>query len=236
MPHRLATAFLSVKPKASLAEFTKFMSERLPKAELSDQILERLFDKYAKDKWNLADRGYITGVHPLQLWLVEYLQDHPEAKRSEVLQASADERQETYAWLFKTSRKQAQDTRIRILMEAEAFQRIHQVLGAAWLPVRQPDAFLRDRDRQLRRPSRRAGRPDGHHRVRRHRAADATGRALHFATGTPYEAVLGFEPKPGERVLRRRSRPPSAAPFRMSSRTAPPAACAAPSQGRMVPC
>ena len=125
-PHRLATAFLSVKPKASLAEFTQFMSERLPKAELSHQILERLFDKYAKDKWNLADRGYITGVHPLQLWLVEYLQGHPEAKRSEVLAASADERQETYAWLFKTSRKQAQDTRIRILMEAEAFQRIHK--------------------------------------------------------------------------------------------------------------
>ena len=200
-PHRLATAFLSVKPKASLAEFTRFMSDRLPKAELSPQILERLFDKYAKDKWNLADRGYITGVHPLQLWLVEYLQGHPEAKRSEVLAASADERLETYAWLFKTSRKQAQDTRIRILMEAEAFQRIHK----SWARLGYPFDSLTPSYATAIGSS--ADRPGA--------LADLMGiivsdgirlptlrvERMHFATGTPYEAVLGFEQKPGERVL-----------------------------------
>ncbi|EWY40335.1 glycosyl transferase family 51 [Skermanella stibiiresistens SB22] len=201
VPHRLATAFLSVRPKASLAEFTRFMRDRLPKGDLSDQVLERLFEKYGKDKWNLADRGYITGVHPLQLWLVEYLQDHPDAKRSEVIMASADERQETYSWLFKTSRKQAQDTRIRILLEAEAFQRIHK----SWARLGYPFDSLTPSYATAIGSS--ADRPGA--------LADLMGvivsdgikvptlrvERLHFATGTPYEAVLGFDPKPGERVL-----------------------------------
>ncbi|UEM22716.1 transglycosylase domain-containing protein [Skermanella mucosa] len=201
VPHRLATAFLSVRPKASLAEFTRFMRDRLPKSELTDQVVERLFDKYAKDKWILADRGYITGVHPLQLWLVEHLQQHPEAKRSEVLQASADERQETYAWLFKTSRKHAQDTRIRILLEAEAFQRIHK----SWKRLGYPFDSLTPSYATAIGSS--ADRPGA--------LADLMGiivsdgirvptlrvERLHFATGTPYEAVLGFDQKPGERVL-----------------------------------
>ncbi|WP_158044647.1 transglycosylase domain-containing protein [Skermanella pratensis] len=201
VPHRLATAFLSVRPKASLAEFTRFMRERLPKGELTDQVIERLFDKYAKDKWILADRGYITGVHPLQLWLVEHLQHHPEAKRSEVLQASADQRQETYAWLFKTSRKHAQDTRIRILLEAEAFQRIHK----SWKRLGYPFDSLTPSYATAIGSS--ADRPGA--------LADLMGiivsdgirvptlrvERLHFATGTPYEAVLGFDQKPGERVL-----------------------------------
>ena len=177
VPHRLATAFLSVKPKASLAEFTQFMSDRLPKAELSNQILERLFDKYAKDKWNLADRGYIAGVHPLQLWLVEYLQDHPEAKRSEVL---AGQRRRAAGNLCMAVQDQPQAGAGHPHPHPDGSRSLPahpQVLGAAWLPVRQPDAFLCDRDRQLRRPSRRAGRPDGHHRLRRHPGPDAARRA-----------------------------------------------------------
>ena len=45
-----------------------------------------------------------------------------------MLEAAAAVRQESYAWLFKTGSKAKQDKRIRILLEEEAFERIH----AAW--------------------------------------------------------------------------------------------------------
>jgi cell division protein FtsI/penicillin-binding protein 2 len=77
-------------------------------------------------------------VHPLELWLVRYLQEHPAASRSEVMSASIDERQEVYAWLFKSKRKGVADNRIRIMVEGEAFKKLH----AAWARVGYPFGSL----------------------------------------------------------------------------------------------
>jgi hypothetical protein len=55
--------------------------------------------------------------------VVNYLKDHPGATWNEVIDASADARQATYAWLFNGSLTK-QDTRIKILIEQDAFQRI----------------------------------------------------------------------------------------------------------------
>jgi membrane peptidoglycan carboxypeptidase len=200
-PHRLASAFRSVRPQAGLAEFSRFLRDRLPKADLDDTTVARLYDKYAKDKWNLADRGYLAGVHPLQLWLVDYLQAHPQAKRSEVLTASADERQQTYAWLFKTSRKHAQDTRIRILLEEEAFQRIHRKWARLGYPF---DSLTPSYASSIGSSGDRPGAlADLMSIIVRRGIKMPTVRVerLHFAAGTPYETVLGFEPTEGERVL-----------------------------------
>jgi membrane peptidoglycan carboxypeptidase len=71
---------------------------------------------------NLADRGYVTQIHPLELWLVSYLRAHPKSSFEDVAAASSNERVEVYDWLFKTSRKNAQDIRIQSLMEVEAFE------------------------------------------------------------------------------------------------------------------
>ncbi len=40
--------------------------------------------------------------------------------------ASRDERQEVYSWLFKTRHRSARDSRIRTMLEVEAFLDIHQ--------------------------------------------------------------------------------------------------------------
>jgi hypothetical protein len=50
------------------------------------------------------DRGYLAGIHPLELWLVTYLRDHLGASRAEVAKQSEAVRQEVYGWLFKSSR------------------------------------------------------------------------------------------------------------------------------------
>jgi hypothetical protein len=72
---------------------------------------------------SLADRAYVAGVHPLELWLVHHLQEHPRAGRQEVIAASEQTRQDVYGWLFKGSLHK-QDLRIRLLLEQDAFERV----------------------------------------------------------------------------------------------------------------
>jgi hypothetical protein len=84
------------------------------------------------------DRGYLARVHPLELWLVAYLQQYPEAKFDACATASAQERIDVYAWLFKTKSKSRQDIRIRTLLEIEAFTEIH----AAWSRLGYPFSYL----------------------------------------------------------------------------------------------
>ena len=126
VPHRLATVFRSVRPAASVDALGAFIKRRLPDASLSPKELQSLYDRYGPDRFNLHDRGYIARLHPLELWLVAYLQDHPEARRGELMAASAEVRQEVYQWLFKSKRKGTADTRIRIIAEEEAFRKVHQ--------------------------------------------------------------------------------------------------------------
>ena len=123
VPRRLAAIYLTFHPDARLEEFRQFLAARLPRAFLTQDQLWDLYNTISPEKMSLADRGYVAGFHPLELWLLTYLRDHPGASWNEVVDASADVRQETYAWLFNGSLTK-QDTRIRILIEQDAFARI----------------------------------------------------------------------------------------------------------------
>ncbi|WP_418318746.1 transglycosylase domain-containing protein [Piscinibacter sakaiensis] len=131
-PLRLAVIFRSVKPKASLDEFTRFFEKHLPSSTLDRDDMERLYAKYAVDEFSLPDRGYLARVHPLELWVAAQLQTNPLATMSEVIAAGAPQRQEVYGWLFRTRAKAAQNRRILSLLEIDAFaeiQRSWQRLG-----------------------------------------------------------------------------------------------------------
>ena len=65
-------------------------------------------------------------MHPLEQWLAGYLRQRPQATLAEVLAASRAQRQEAYAWLFKTRHAAAQDVRIRTQLEVEAFTQIQR--------------------------------------------------------------------------------------------------------------
>ena len=129
---RLATVFRSVEPEADIVQFSALMREHLPREfsqdSSSDAKLKKLYEKYGADKFSLADRGYIAGVHPLELWLLGFLRQHPKATLTQTLDASRDERQAAYGWLFMTPNKQKQDKRIRQILDEDAFQEI----GRAW--------------------------------------------------------------------------------------------------------
>jgi membrane peptidoglycan carboxypeptidase len=123
-PLRVAVIYRSVHPDAGLEQFTAFMRAHFPASALLREDPAKLYLKYGPDKFNLSDRGYLAHVHPLELWMLNYLQRHPGAHLKDIQASSAQQRQEVYWWLFKTEHKAAQDNRIRTLLEQDAFREI----------------------------------------------------------------------------------------------------------------
>jgi len=200
-PSRLAAVHRYLMPEADRETFERFLKARLPSADLTDKAVDSLYERYAPGAYSLPDQGYIARVHPLDLWLLGYLIKHPEAGITEVIAASSAERQEVYGWLFRSRHKSARDSRIRIMLEVEAFTDIHrrwQRLGYPFdhLVPSLATALGSSGDRPaalaelmgiivndgVRLPSVRID-------------------SLHFASDTPYETRLGIKPDVGVRVL-----------------------------------
>ena len=199
---RLAAIHRTLYPQAPLAQFTAWVKDNLPDGvNPAGPRLAKLYEQYAPQAMSLADRGYVAGVHPLELWLVGYLQNHPGASQTQVMQASVAERQAVYAWLLSPHRKQAQDKRILGLLEGEAFQEIHRQWAQMGYPF---DALVPSYATAL---GASADRPaalaemmgilvnDGVRKPNRRIAS------LHFAADTPYETLLHYKPGQGQQVL-----------------------------------
>ena len=199
---RLAAAFFELEPQADAQDLGEFLARRMGSdKEVGDKALQGLYAKYGPDRWSLADRGYLAGVHPLELWVVGYLRHHPEASLSEVLAQSREQRQDVYAWLFRTSHKGAQDLRIRNLIEQEAFAEILQ----RWRRLGYPFETLTPSYATALGAS--GDRPAAlaelmgiivNHGVR---LPVVRVPSLQFGAGTPYETHLQVQPSEGERLL-----------------------------------
>jgi len=200
-PVRLAVIFRSVMPDADLLKFTRMMRDYLPQSELSGKTLQTLYRRYAPDAYSLVDQGFLAHVHPLELWMVSYLQRFPKATLADVVRDSAVRRQEVYTWLFKTQNKETQDTRIQIMMENEAFQEIHR----AWQRLGYPfDALVPSYATAI---GSAADRPAA--------LAELVGiilsngvynptlriQKLHFAKDTPYETIMTPAQQRAEQAL-----------------------------------
>jgi len=201
VPNRVAVVFRSVEPEADFAAFAAFMRKTLGERAGAEANLRHRYAAYAVERFDLADRGYLASVHPLELWLVAYMKAHPQASFSDALAASAAEAPVVYRWLFNNKSRRAQDLRIGIALEVAAFDRI----TAAWQRLGYPFERLvpslataigvsADRPASLaelmgvvvsgglRRPQ-------------------VSIEALHFAANTPFETLLSREAQEGNRVL-----------------------------------
>lgn len=200
-PERLAAVFRYLEPGASAEALGTFLQERLGEKAPDAARVERLHERFAPGALDLPDRGYVAGVHPLELWLVAYRLQHPKATLAEAIGASQSERQAVYGWLFRTSVKSAQDTRIHTLLEVEAFLEIH----SRWSRLGYPFGHLVPSLATALGSS--GDRPaalaelmgiivnDGVRLPTRH----ITG--LHLASDTPWETALGRSAAQGERVM-----------------------------------
>ncbi|SEB13262.1 transglycosylase domain-containing protein [Paraburkholderia sartisoli] len=140
-PPKIATVLRSVAPDGSQAWFDARMRTALKgtsAASLADDDLAKLYTKYAIDRFNLNDRGYIASVHPLELWTVNYLREHPAATLDQLQNASREVRHGAYSWLFKTRYHATQDRRIKRMVELRAYDAI----GKSWQALGYPFANL----------------------------------------------------------------------------------------------
>ncbi|MBC2678629.1 transglycosylase domain-containing protein [Pseudomonas baltica] len=200
-PQRLAAVHRYLYPNAPQAQFDRFVREHSKSDNVTDKRLNEMYTGYGPGRYNLPDQGYIARVHPLDLWLLGYLLNHPDAKFGEAGAASRFERQEVYSWLFNSRHKRARDNRIRTMLEIEAFTDIHQ----RWQRVGYPFDHLV--------PS--LATAIGSSGDRPAALAELIGiiqndgiklptvriDTLHFAADTPYDTRVISDPDRGKRVL-----------------------------------
>jgi len=124
-PARLAAVHRFVYPGPDFRRFCAWVIDHAADRPPSYLELAELFGRYWVRQMNLHDRAYVAGVHPLELWLVAHLTHHRDARLAEIAAASGDARREAYRWLFAPHRTRAQDRRIRVMLEQEAFAAIH---------------------------------------------------------------------------------------------------------------
>jgi membrane peptidoglycan carboxypeptidase len=200
-PKRLTTVYRSVYPHRDVAALRDYLQAHHAAQGFSVEDITDLYEKYSPERFDLQDRGYIARIHPLELWLVSYLVEHPNATLSEVIGASAQERQHVYRWLFKTSRRHAQDKRIRTLLEYEAFAQIHR----AWKRLGYPFEALTPSYASAIGAS--GDRPVALAELMGILLNDGVRLpmvrfdALHFAADTPYETLMQLTQAQGRRVL-----------------------------------
>jgi hypothetical protein len=201
-PKRLAAAWRSVFPGRPFEAFAAALRALPAGAALSEPDLRAMYDKYGRDRFSLADRAFLARMHPLELWLMEWLREHPDGSFEEVWAASGDARDVAYAWLFQTRNRGAQDRRLRTLLERDAFGRIHR----EWRKLGYPFETIAPTVATAIGSS--GDRPSALAELMGIIAADGVRlpsvrvTELRFAAGTPWETVLAPAAESAEQVLR----------------------------------
>ena len=200
-PIRMAAVHRYLFPHADQATFNSFVRSHLRSDKVPDERLAKLYQSYGPGAYDLPDQGYIAKVHPLDLWLMGYLLNNPQATFQQAVAASQFERQEVYSWLFKSRHKSARDSRIRTMLEIEAFLDIHQ----RWQKVGYPfDHLVPSLATAL---GSSGDRPAALSELMGIILNDGVRLpvlridTLHFAADTPYETRLINDPDKGERVM-----------------------------------
>ncbi|HWP23538.1 MAG TPA: transglycosylase domain-containing protein [Candidatus Binatia bacterium] len=161
----------------------------------------KLYRAFRNPRLTLADYAYLLSLHPLDLWCAgEYYKD-PRLSWEALYQRSGEARRMGSAWLLAGHNRRAQDLRLRIRLEKEAFARMTPYWQRLGFPFKTlvptyATAIGSSSDRPValaelvgilvndgvRRP-----------------AVSLT--QVHFAADTPYETLMEKSPDQGERVL-----------------------------------
>ena len=201
-PRAAAVAVRAADPDADLDRFAAQLASLVPTADLPGELIAALYAQADPARWSLQDQGYLAKVHPLELWLLAYLHEHPEATLADVIDASRGARLDAYRWLFRSQRRSAQNSRIRTMLEREAFARIH----AQWQTTGYPFPSLVPSLATALGTS--ADRPTALAELMGILASDGIRvpirriESLRFASDTPYETLVAPTAVEPERVLR----------------------------------
>ncbi|HYB74384.1 MAG TPA: transglycosylase domain-containing protein [Candidatus Sulfotelmatobacter sp.] len=170
-------------------------------ATASPDEVGRLAKAYGNPALTLGDFGFLLGRHPLEVWCAGEVLKTPGISWQALVSQSAGPRRAAAGWLLAPSARRAQDIRLRIRIEQDAFAR----MTPSWRRLGFPFERLV--------PS--LATAIGSSSDRPEALADLMGiilndgvrlprvemRELQFAADTPYETVFGRGQEAGERVL-----------------------------------
>jgi membrane peptidoglycan carboxypeptidase len=123
---RLAVIHRHLFPEADSDTFILFIKKQMPGSSQTDKKLQTMYTKYQPGAYSLQDMGYLAAVHPLELWLLEYLRLPGQHSLKDAESKSAEVRNQVYSWLMRTKVKNRRDTRVRTILEIDAFSDIHR--------------------------------------------------------------------------------------------------------------
>jgi membrane peptidoglycan carboxypeptidase len=164
--------------------------------ETDPQLATRMTAAYSDSALSWLDYAFLLRVHPLELWCAAALARDSSASFEDLVAQSQYVRAECQKWLFDPKHRRAQDTRLRIRIERDAFAQ----MTVDWQRLGFPFGHLVPSYATAIGSS--ADRPEALARLMGIIVGDGTERPtrfiqkLRFGPGTPYETV--FEPTPLE--------------------------------------
>jgi membrane peptidoglycan carboxypeptidase len=198
-PAHLAILFLAWNPAADADALGHWLETH--GAAVTEDEAAHLFKAYDPGRLNISDYAYLLRRHPLDLWCAGQMIQDPSIGWDDLLTRSADVREVASRWLFQTKNRRAQDLRLRIRIEEDAFARMTpywQRLGFPFdhLVPSYATAIGSSADRPIALAELVGIIVSGGIRMPTLRM-----EKLRFAADTPYETVFEPQQRSGERVM-----------------------------------
>lgn len=198
-PRHLAIVFFALHQGADATSLRQWLTDH--GQETTPEDTGKLFHAYGSPKLTLFDYGYLLGRHPLDLWCAIEMSRTPRITWDELLVRSSEPRRLATAWLLPPRQRHAQNLRVRIQMEQDAFARMTPYWRRLGFPFEHlVPSYATAIGSSADRPAALAELMGiiANEGVRRPTSAI---RALRFAPDTPYHTVFQPAPGPQERVL-----------------------------------
>jgi membrane peptidoglycan carboxypeptidase len=118
----LTILFYAWNRQSDEASLAQWLEKHL--GRIDPERLALLIKAYGNAQLDLSDYGYLLGLHPLRIWCGQQMAQNPSIKWNDLWENSAEACRISSEWLFKTRNRSAQDLRLRIRFERDAFAAI----------------------------------------------------------------------------------------------------------------
>jgi len=118
-PRNLAMIFLAWNSDADAGALSRWLASN--GVVVSADEANRLYKSYDPTRLNISDYGYLLNRHPLDVWCAGELIREPSLSWDALLKRSVPVRVLASRWLYQAKNRRAQDLRLRIRFEQDAF-------------------------------------------------------------------------------------------------------------------
>ena len=91
---------------------------------LNEQDVSKLFRAYRNPRLTPLDYAYLLSLHPLDVWCATQYRKNPDLSWKDLFATSGEARRQASTWLLNPRSRRAQDLRLRIRIEKDAFARM----------------------------------------------------------------------------------------------------------------